>query len=160
MFTALIVKPLFNLLVLIYAILPGHNFGLALIIFALILRGVGVLSSILGILAVRVPAGTEMRDPMRPINTGYYTSSIASVIGFFIVNYFYMTDAKGNTVLWKCESADPAMLVRQGWTHDELKPGDEVTLIGHPAKSGVKIMVLDKMILANGKEVPAKAVVN
>ena len=41
-----------------------------------------------------------------------------------------------------------------------LKPGDEVTLIGHPAKSGVKIMVLDKMILANGKEVPAKAVVN
>jgi hypothetical protein len=69
-------------------------------------------------------------------------------------------DAKGNTVLWKCESADPAMLVRQGWTHDELKPGDEVTLIGHPAKSGVKIMVLDKMILANGKEVPAKAVVN
>lgn len=38
MFTALIVKPLFNLLVLIYAILPGHNFGLALIIFTIIIR--------------------------------------------------------------------------------------------------------------------------
>lgn len=38
MFTALIVKPLFNLLVLIYALLPGHNFGLALIIFTVIIR--------------------------------------------------------------------------------------------------------------------------
>lgn len=38
MFTTLIVKPLFNLLVLIYAILPGHNFGLALIIFTVLIR--------------------------------------------------------------------------------------------------------------------------
>jgi len=38
MFTALIVKPIFNLLVLIYAILPGHNFGLALIIFTIVVR--------------------------------------------------------------------------------------------------------------------------
>lgn len=38
MFTTFIVKPIFNLLVLIYAILPGHNFGLALIIFTVIVR--------------------------------------------------------------------------------------------------------------------------
>lgn len=38
MFTAFIVKPLFNLLVLVYALLPGHNFGLALIIFTIIIR--------------------------------------------------------------------------------------------------------------------------
>lgn len=38
MFTTLIVKPLFNLLVFIYAVLPGHNFGLALIIFTIIIR--------------------------------------------------------------------------------------------------------------------------
>jgi len=38
MFTTLIVKPIFNLLVLIYALLPGHNFGLALIIFTIIVR--------------------------------------------------------------------------------------------------------------------------
>jgi YidC/Oxa1 family membrane protein insertase len=38
MFTTLIVQPIFNLLVLIYAILPGHNFGLALIIFTIIIR--------------------------------------------------------------------------------------------------------------------------
>jgi YidC/Oxa1 family membrane protein insertase len=38
MFTTFIVQPIFNLLVLIYAILPGHNFGLALIIFTVVIR--------------------------------------------------------------------------------------------------------------------------
>jgi YidC/Oxa1 family membrane protein insertase len=37
-FTTLIVQPIFNLLVLIYAILPGHNFGLAIIIFTILVR--------------------------------------------------------------------------------------------------------------------------
>ena len=38
MFTTFIVKPLFNLLVLIYAIIPGHNFGLALVVFTILIR--------------------------------------------------------------------------------------------------------------------------
>lgn len=38
MFTTFIVQPLFNLLVFIYAILPAHNFGLALVIFTIIIR--------------------------------------------------------------------------------------------------------------------------
>src|SRR5574338_1474490 len=38
MFEALIVTPIFNLLVLIYAWLPGHNFGLALVIFTVLMR--------------------------------------------------------------------------------------------------------------------------
>lgn len=38
MFDTLIVQPIFNLLVLIYAWLPGHNFGLAIIIFTVIVR--------------------------------------------------------------------------------------------------------------------------
>ncbi len=38
MFTHLIVQPIFNLLVLVYALIPGHNFGLALILFTIIIR--------------------------------------------------------------------------------------------------------------------------
>ncbi|HTE57642.1 MAG TPA: YidC/Oxa1 family membrane protein insertase [Verrucomicrobiae bacterium] len=38
MFEVLIVKPLFNLLVFIYALLPGHNFGLSIIIFTVLIR--------------------------------------------------------------------------------------------------------------------------
>lgn len=38
MFNTLIVQPLFNLLVLIYALLPGHDFGMAIIIFTIVIR--------------------------------------------------------------------------------------------------------------------------
>lgn len=38
MFTTLIVQPIFNILVAIYAILPGHNFGLAIIVFTILVR--------------------------------------------------------------------------------------------------------------------------
>jgi len=38
MFTTIIVQPIFNILVFIYAILPGHNFGLAVILFTILVR--------------------------------------------------------------------------------------------------------------------------
>lgn len=38
MFTTLIVQPIFNLLVFIYTFLPGHNFGIAIIIFTIVIR--------------------------------------------------------------------------------------------------------------------------
>jgi YidC/Oxa1 family membrane protein insertase len=38
MFTTIIVRPIFNLLVLIYGIIPGHNFGLSIIIFTIVIR--------------------------------------------------------------------------------------------------------------------------
>lgn len=37
-FQDVVVQPIFNLLVLIYSILPGHNFGLAIIIFTIVVR--------------------------------------------------------------------------------------------------------------------------
>jgi YidC/Oxa1 family membrane protein insertase len=38
MFQTFIVEPIFNLLVFIYAVLPGHNFGAAIIIFTIVVR--------------------------------------------------------------------------------------------------------------------------
>lgn len=38
MFDTLIVQPIFNLLALVYALLPGHNFGFAIIIFTILVR--------------------------------------------------------------------------------------------------------------------------
>ena len=38
MFTTIVVQPIFNLLVFIYAILPGHNFGLSIIVFTVVIR--------------------------------------------------------------------------------------------------------------------------
>src|ERR1700738_4288900 len=83
----------------LYGAMAGA-FAMKLILFALILRAVGVFSSILGIIAVRVPPGA-MRDPMRPINIGYMTSAAASVVGFFIVNWLYLHDPKTGAPDWR-----------------------------------------------------------
>jgi K(+)-stimulated pyrophosphate-energized sodium pump len=84
----------------LYPGLLAGAFAMKLIVFALILRAVGVFSSIIGIMAVRAPVG-QMTDPMKPINRGYMASAVASVIGFFIVNYFYMTDPTTGDPDWR-----------------------------------------------------------
>jgi YidC/Oxa1 family membrane protein insertase len=38
MFTTFIAQPIFNVLVAIYALIPGHNFGLAIILFTILIR--------------------------------------------------------------------------------------------------------------------------
>lgn len=38
MFETILVKPIFNVLTFIYAIVPGHNFGVALIIFTIVVK--------------------------------------------------------------------------------------------------------------------------
>lgn len=38
MFTTFIVQPIFNVLTLIYALIPGHNFGVAIILFTILAR--------------------------------------------------------------------------------------------------------------------------
>jgi hypothetical protein len=65
---------------------------------------------------------------------------------------FDAPDQKGSTDHWSCESINPGMLSKQGWTRRTLNYGDKVTIIGFPAKSGSKVMLLEKLILADGKE--------
>jgi K(+)-stimulated pyrophosphate-energized sodium pump len=121
-------------------------FAMKLIIFALILRAVGVFSSILGIMAVKVPAGSEMRDPMRPINAGYYTSSFTSVIGFFIVNYFYMTKPDGSPD-WRfgivatlgIVLSIATLLLTNHFTHPDKGP---VTETANAARTGPATLIL------------------
>ncbi len=131
-----------------YGGLAGASaFAMKLIIFALILRGVGVFSSILGIMAVKVPAGSEMRDPMRPINAGYYTSSISSVIGFFIVNYFYMTDPRTGAPDWRfgitatlgIVLSIATLLLTNYFTHPDKGP---VTETANAARTGPATLIL------------------
>jgi hypothetical protein len=67
--------------------------------------------------------------------------------------YADVKDEKGNVQKWAIETrGGPNALNRAGWTKDTLKPGDEVTFTGHPAKNGTSNMRLAKVTLANGKE--------
>src|SRR5579864_2072564 len=124
-------------------------FAVKLIMFALILRGVGVFSSIIGIMAVRVPAG-KMLDPMRPINIGYMTSAIASVIGFFAVNYFYLDDPRTGATDWRfacCASLGIILAVVTLWltnyfTHPDKGPVTETAMA---ARTGPATLILSGM---------------
>jgi K(+)-stimulated pyrophosphate-energized sodium pump len=61
-------------------------FTLKLVIYALLVRAVGVVASIAGVLAVRGKDDAKM-NPMQPINVGFFTSAIAATLGFAIVAY-------------------------------------------------------------------------
>src|SRR5580658_3294977 len=138
----------------VYGTLAGA-FAMKLIVFALILRAVGVFASILGIMAVRVPAGTSMRDPMKPIVAGYMTSAIASVVGFFVVNFFYLDDPRTGHTDWRfavCATLGIILAVVTLWltnyfTHPDKKP---VTETATSARTGPATLILSG--LAEGME--------
>jgi len=66
-------------------------FTLKLVIFALLARAVGVVASIVGVLAVQGKDDPNM-NPMTPINTGFLVSAIIASLGFFVVGYMVFND--------------------------------------------------------------------
>ena len=112
------------------------------------------------LLAVCVPAfahhGGAAYDTQNPLTLK------ATITDFKYINphvqiYFDVTDDQGVVTHWNCrDPIDPAMLGRQGWTHDIIKTGDHVTIVGNPAKSGAKVMKLRKLTLADGRDLEAK----
>jgi hypothetical protein len=70
--------------------------------------------------------------------------------------FFDTKDDKGNVTHWSCESTNPAMLMRNGWSRNVLKPGDEVTMVVNPNKKADGTVVnLIKVVLAGGQELQA-----
>jgi hypothetical protein len=61
-------------------------------------------------------------------------------------------DPAGKVDKWEGELTSPNHLARAGWTKSTLKPGDQVTLTGGPAKSGSPTMWIRK-ITKDGQEV-------
>lgn len=67
--------------------------------------------------------------------------------------YVDVKDDKGNVEQWTAETAGPLALLRAGWNRTILKPGDQITLSGHPTKDGRKFMHIVKIVLPDGKEI-------
>lgn len=85
----------------------------------------------------------------------------ATITDFQFVNphvqiYFDTKDDKGNVTHWGCESVNPGMLERIGWTRHVLKPGDQVTIYANPNKTGANVVLLQKVVLANGQVLESK----
>src|SRR5207248_7501548 len=65
------------------------------LIFPVIARAIGVLASIVGVFAVR--ATDKDRTAMAPINRGFFTAGVLTVIGTFLVAQFYIKNLR---VFW------------------------------------------------------------
>jgi hypothetical protein len=63
-----------------------------------------------------------------------------------------VTDDSGTSVEWNVEGVSLLMMTRAGYKRDTFKPGDMVTVTGHPNKDGKPLMVLLKIVLPDGRE--------
>jgi K(+)-stimulated pyrophosphate-energized sodium pump len=84
-------------------IVSGLILGLALfhitgrlewIVYPLIVRGIGVLSSIIGTYFVRGDTGAKSGDAMAAIFSGFLTSAAISAALFFIAGFFYLNNTE------------------------------------------------------------------
>ena len=66
--------------------------------------------------------------------------------------YFDVTTAAGATEQWMAEGGSRTVLLRSGWTGEEIKVGDVVTIQGHPPRGDTKIMHWVRVQLADGRE--------
>lgn len=67
---------------------------------------------------------------------------------------FTVKEDGGKAIEWEGELPSPNLLSRRGWSRSTLKPGDQVTVIGAPAKNGEKGMQVKKLVFPDGHELP------
>ena len=64
----------------------------------------------------------------------------------------YVPDAATKKdVLWGVELTSPTYLVRAGWKSNLIKPGDKVTVVVNPVKSGEPSGIFRSLTLADGR---------
>ena len=70
---------------------------------------------------------------------------------------FDAPDEQGKVVHWTAEGGSSAGLARRGWTWKTLKQGDQVTVVGNPARGlegrDTRVMAMTRVILPNGQVV-------
>ena len=64
---------------------------------------------------------------------------------------FDVTDDQGNVAHWGAELGNPHMLSSAGFSKDVLKPGDKITITGHPSRSGAARVEFRNMVLSDGR---------
>lgn len=65
---------------------------------------------------------------------------------------YFDVEKDGKTEKWLAEGGSRTQLMRVGWTADDLKPGDKVTVRGHPARDGSKLVHMEYLTLPDGTE--------
>jgi hypothetical protein len=77
--------------------------------------------------------------------TGYEWANPHAIISVAV------KEENGNVEQWHAEILPPPEMLRAGWTKESIRPGDQVTLIGHPGKKAQHIMWLEYLVTPDGK---------
>ena len=115
-----------------------------------VILGVGLVST--GVLAHH---GAAVYDSDRTVEV------VGKITRFEFVNphvliYAAVTDSEGEVVEWSGELTSPNRLARAQrstvkWHKDIFQPGDDVTLIGNPARNGAPSLRLREVIDGDGR---------
>jgi Family of unknown function (DUF6152) len=54
---------------------------------------------------------------------------------------------------WRAETNSPNSLRRRGWSKDSFKVGDQITIVGFPARDNTPYMRISKATFADGREI-------
>ena len=65
---------------------------------------------------------------------------------------FQFSDEKGNVEKWSAGGPSPSRMAGTGWDKDSVKPGDQITAVGHRITDGTYTLRLVKVLLADGRE--------
>jgi hypothetical protein len=60
--------------------------------------------------------------------------------------------ADGATAEWMAEGGSRTVLLRNGWTGEEVKPGDAIKIIGNPSRDGSNVVHWQRLVLPTGQE--------
>lgn len=69
--------------------------------------------------------------------------------------FFDVKNDKGQVAHWVGSTEPAPVMLERGWTRRSLKAGDEVTVYIFSAKNGATVGNLQKIVLADGKELIA-----
>ncbi len=58
----------------------------------------------------------------------------------------------GSAAEWMAEGGSRTVLLRNGWTGEEVKPGDAIKIIGNPSRDGTNVIHWQRLVLPDGKE--------
>jgi hypothetical protein len=103
--------------------------------------------------AVQAHHGAGVYEPEKQVTL------LGTVADFQFVNphvlvFIEVQGEDGNSVRWGGELTSPNRLARMEgavkWHRTILKPGDRVTMSGHPARNGAPAMSITKLVDANG----------